>query len=292
MADKDDQIDIDLDLDEPVARVGDDDIKVEKAEEAPKRGREIEPEEGLEVLKSKLEQERQGRIDAERRAAEAGATAHRARSEVQDSNIHLVSSAIENGRQIAETLKAGYRDAMANGDYDAVAEIQSAMVDNSNKLLQLEQGKIALENQTLEPAPQPYRHADPVEEFTSQLSYRSAQWVRSHPEFVTDQRLNNKMIAAHNLVVSDGIEPDTDDYFDAIEDVLKIGRRDEPEVRQPQRRASPASAPVSRSGTGTSVRPNVVRLTAAEREMASMMGQTDKEYALNKIALQKVGKMN
>ena len=290
MANKDDQIEIEID--EPVEKTGDDDIKIEKAEEAPKRGREIEPEEGLEVLKGRLEQERQGRLDAERRAAEFSETAYRARTEVQDSNLHLVSNAIDSVRQSNEVLKAHYRDSMASGDYDNAADIQGAMATNAAKLLQLEQGKAALESQSVEPAPQPYRNSDPVEEFTSHLSYKSAQWVRSHPEFVTDQRLNNKMIAAHNLVVADGIAPDTDDYFDAIEDVLKIGRREQPEERQPQRRSSPAAAPVSRSGTGTGSRPNVVRLTAAEREMASMMGQTDQEYARNKIALIKEGKMN
>jgi hypothetical protein len=290
MADKDDQIEIELD--EPVEKTSDDDIKIEKAEEEPKRGREIEPEEGLEVLKGRLEQERQGRLEAERRAAEFSETAYRARTEVQDSNLHLVNNAIDSVRQTNEVLKANYRDSMANGDYDSAAEVQSAMAANAAKLLQLEQGKTALENQSVEPAPAPYRHTDPVEEFTSQLSYKSAQWVRRHPEFVTDQRLNNKMIAAHNLVMADGIEPDTDDYFDAIEDVLKISRREEPEAKQPQRRSSPAAAPVSRSGTGTGSRPNVVRLTAAEREMATMMGQTEQEYARNKVALIKEGKMN
>ena len=290
MADKDDQIEIELD--EPVEKTADEDIKIEKAEEEPKRGREVEPEEGLEVLKGRLEQERQGRLEAERRAAEFSETAYRARPEVQDSNLHLVNNAIDSVRQTNEVLKANYRDSMANGDYDSAAEVQSAMASNAAKLLQLEQGKTALESQSVEPAPAPYRHTDPVEEFTSQLSYKSAQWVRRHPEFVTDQRLNNKMIAAHNLVMADGIEPDTDDYFDAIEDVLKISRREEPEAKQPQRRSSPAAAPVSRSGTGTGSRPNVVRLTAAEREMATMMGQTEQEYARNKVALIKEGKMN
>ena len=59
-----------------------------------------------------------------------------------------------------------------------------------------------------------------------------------------------------------------------------------------QRRSAPPAAPVSRSGNGTGSSPNVVRLTSAEREIASMMGMTDKEYAKNKVALQKEGKLN
>ena len=59
-----------------------------------------------------------------------------------------------------------------------------------------------------------------------------------------------------------------------------------------QRRSSPAAAPVSRSGTGTGGgSPNVVRLSADEREMAKMMGMTAEEYARNKLALIKDGKL-
>jgi phage I-like protein len=58
-----------------------------------------------------------------------------------------------------------------------------------------------------------------------------------------------------------------------------------------QRRSAPPSAPVSRSGSAPGSRPNVVRLSNAEREMANMMGMTDMEYAKNKQALQKEGKL-
>jgi phage I-like protein len=36
----------------------------------------------------------------------------------------------------------------------------------------------------------------------------------------------------------------------------------------------------------------VVRLSKDEREMAQMMGMTDQEYAKNKLALVKEGKLN
>ena len=52
--------------------------------------------------------------------------------------------------------------------------------------------------------------------------------------------------------------------------------------------AAPAAAPVSRGSSG---RENVVRLTAAEREMAELMGMKPEEYARNKIALKKEGKL-
>jgi phage I-like protein len=178
--------------------------------------------------------------------------------------------------------------------------MQQAMSTNAAKLLQLEQGKEALEN-TPKPVVEQYRSSDPVEALASQLTPRSAEWVRRNPQYATDSRLYQKMIAAHQLAVSDNIRPDTDEYFDAIEETLRIRQRQqEPRhedasaaaAQVTQRRSAPPAAPVTRSGTGTSNRPNTVRLTAAEREMASMMQMTDQEYARNKLNLQKEGKLN
>ena len=263
--------------------------------------KEIDPEEGLETLRAQLDREKTARIEAEKRERQAQQTAFKAQNEVQDSNLHLVTNAIETIRQTADVLKSNYRDAMSMGDYDRVAEVQQAMANNAAKLLQLEQGKQALESQPKQKAPEQYRASDPVEALASQLSPRSADWVRRNPQCVTEPRLYQKMVAAHNLAVADGYSPDTDDYFDQIETTLKLNRRDvqEPqedamtEAAKPlQRRSSPAAAPVSRSGTGTGSRPNVVRLNSAEREMASMMNMTDQEYAKNKLLLQKEGKLN
>jgi hypothetical protein len=188
---------------------------------------------------------------------------------------------------------------MASGDYDRAAEIQQRMSDNAARLLQLENGKDALEKQTRQAPVYQQQPIDPVEALASQLSPRSAAWVRNNPQFATDQRLFQKMIAAHNLAVADGLTPDTDDYFATVEETLRI-RRPEPVYNDPmaetatvtQKRSAPPAAPVSRGGNGTGSNPNRVTLSPAEREMAQMMGMTEKEYAVNKIALQKEGKLN
>jgi hypothetical protein len=277
-------------------------IEVVKAEEEPEKveAKVLEPVDGLEKLKADLERERSGRIEAERRAKEAAQDAYRAKNEVQDSNLHLVTNAIETVKQNADVLKTNYREAMSVGDFDRAAEVQHAMATNAAKLLQLEQGKHAMESQPKQTAPEQYRSSDPVEALASQLSPRSADWVRRNPQYVTDPRLYQKMVAAHNLAAADGYAPDTDDYFEQIESTLEINRREAPvqedamaEAAKPvQRRSSPPAAPVTRSGNGTGSNSNRVRLTSDEREMASMMGMTDQEYAKNKLQLQKEGKLN
>ncbi len=273
------------------------DVELEAENEEPEV-RVVSQDEGIKELQKQIEDERARRIEAERRAASAERDAHRARNDVDDTNIQLVANAIESLRRDDEILKQNYQIAMQQGQFAAAAEIQQEMSGNAAKLLQLNNGLEAMKAKPKTPEPKA-PPADPVEAFASLLSPKSADWVRAHPEYVKDANLNRKMIAAHELAVADGIAVDTQEYFDAIESTLKIKPKpvaeanqtaDEHAAKVVQRRdAAPAAAPVSRGGSN---RTNVVRLTAAEREMAEMMGMKPEEYAKNKIALQKEGKLN
>lgn len=271
-------------------------VEVEKADDDAQ-----DPKIAIAELNRKLKEANQRAQQAEMSAREQYERSLAARAEVEDTNLHLVTNAIETVKRENEILKANLRDAMASGDYDKVAEAQESISMNAAKLLQLENGREAMKNQPRQPVQPMPRAADPVEQVKASLSARSAAWVDKHPEYVRDQRLFRKMVAAHELAVADGIEADSDEYFASVERTLGIRSKVETETddgafssaSQPvQRRAAPPSAPVSRSSNGGGSRPNVVRLTAAEREMADMMGMTEKEYAINKLALQREGKLN
>ena len=236
-------------------------------------------------LKRKLDEANSARIAAENRL-------NRATSEVDDVNLTLVTQAIDTVRRDASVLKANYSAAMAAGDYDGAAEIQMAMSTNAAKLLQLENGKSAMETK-----PRQQQVTDPVEALARQLTPRSAAWVRAHPQFATDPLLYRKMVAAHELAVADGIQADSDDYFAAVEGTLRIGSGATAEdplssaSGATQRRSAPPAAPVSRSGAPPGKSPNVIRLSREEREIASSMGLTEQEYANNKAALIRDGRM-
>ena len=300
MSETEKEIEIDFDAVEKAAK--EPEIKIEEPkEEAPA---EISPEDGIETLKKRFEEERLARIEAEKRAEAAARAAHEARGQVDEGNLQLVTSAIDTLKRETDILKANLRAAMASGDYSAAADAQEAMADAKAKLLQLENGRAALQEQAKNPRihPQQIPAYDPVETLASQLSPRSAAWVRAHPEFARNERLTQKMVAAHNLVTADGVLPDTDEYFETVERILgvqapapstAVAEAPMSAAAAPtQRRSSPAAAPVSRSGTGTGGgSPNVVRLSAQEREMAQMMGMSAEEYAKNKLALIKDGKL-
>ena len=267
-------------------------------------GDEISPEIGIEALKQQLEMERVARAEAEKRARMAENTASKASYEVQDSNLQLIVSAIDSVNRTNAMLKRDYAAAMQAGAFDQAAEIQSQMSINGAKLLQLENGKAALSERLKNPPQQqPEMPADPVEAVASQLSPRSAAWVRAHPECVRDKRLYMKMVGAHNIAVADGFQADTDEYFAEIERQMgyrkprtAVQQDDEEEptsmaAKPMARKAPPPAAPSSRAASNGSGGRNTVTLTREEREMAGIMGMTPEEYAKNKIALKKEGKL-
>lgn len=288
---------------EPEIRVENEAAPEETAAEGKGGSPEVTPEDGIKELKARLEQEQIARAEAEKRARDLQQQAHKAQNEVQDSNLQLIKSAIDSVQRTAHMLKHQYASALQSGAFERAAEIQEQISINSAKLLQLDNGRIALENQLANPPPPP-EPADPVEQVAAQLSPRSAAWVRNHPQCITDKRLYQKMVGAHNIAVADGYSPDSDEYFEFIEQQMGFRRAapamTEVEVDEPlssasapmQKRSAPPPAPSSRTASSSNSGRNVVRLSAEEREFAQMLGMSPEEYGKNKLALKREGKLN
>ena len=251
--------------------------------EAPKK----EERDPLAELRAQLDRERTARIQAENRANEYANTAHGAQVEMADNQLQLVLGAIERVKENTASLKSAYAEALRNQDYDNAAEFQSQLADNAASLRQLENGKKAMEEQPKPQAPQPIRTVvDPVEELAGQLTAKSAAWVRAHPECARDKKLYAKMVAAHNITISNDIEPDTDEYFRSVEALiydrpaaneLDTGA-DDPQATAakaaPARESAPPAAPVSRGSSGRGA-----MLTPLEREYAEISGMSEQDYA-------------
>lgn len=268
----------------------------------------LTPDAGLEKLKKQLADEQAARQDAERRAQEAAEGEARARGDAQASQLDQLKIAITQTTQANDTLEAKYAEALAAQDFAAAAKINREMATNSARLLALENGKDRLEKA---PKPTPRVPTDPVEQFVSNMSPQSAAWVRAHPEYVRDAKKNRQMIAAHELALSRDIKADTDEYFESIEETLRLKKAEAPRREDPtndpeneidpmadtakpvQRKASPPAAPVSRSGNGTGGgQSNRITLTRAQVEAAQASGLTLEEYAKNVAALKKEGRLN
>ena len=255
----------------------------------------IPADEGIEGLKQQLAAEKSRREAAERQAREAATEVYKAKTEVADTQLSLISNAIETVKSHSSSLKAEYAQAMAAGDYSRAADVQEQMSRKAAELLALENGR---QSMTERPKTAPPAESDSVEAFASQLTPRSASWIRSHPEYVTDRRLHNKMIRAHQDAMDEGIPADTKDYFEHVENILGLNRRrQEPDddgeeidgkeyAAKPSRAASPPAAPVSRSSPSTDgTRRGTIRLSAVEREIARANYMTDEQYWKQKQAI-------
>lgn len=304
MAKKDKDEEVEVVLDAPEAPEAQPELELEITDKPePVEATVSDTDKAIADLKKQLDAERAARYEAENRARQSSNSAAQAENDKHQANLHLVNGAIEAMTRESEILEANLANAMANGDHAQVATITRAISDASTKLNQLRLGKESLENQAPQPIQQMPRTVDPVEDFASRLSPRSADWVRAHPQCVTDPRLMQKMIAAHNIAVADGIPADSDEYFEFVEDTLKMSPRKAEQVREAepvmsaasapvQRRSSPAATPVSRSGNGTGTPANRATLTREQAEMAKMMGMTPAEYHKNMMELKKEGKIN
>jgi len=273
-----------------------DEIEIVEAPEEPKveEKPQLTVEAGIDALKAQLEDERRAREAAERRAKEAMEQASAAKNDAADSNMKMIDNALETLKRNQEILKQNLRDAVAMGDADAQADIMMSLNKTDRQLDEVQKGKQQYEATVKRSA------ADPVEALASQLTPRSAEWIRAHPEAVHDPIMNRKLRRAHEDAIDDGLVADSDEYFSYVENRLNVRKpvqQQEAALSEAststagRRAAAPPAAPVSRSGTGTGGRPNVVTLTRAEQEAARDMGMTPKEYAENKMALVKAGKL-
>lgn len=271
--------------------------------ETPK-GMSTDPDDVIAELKAQLQASEAVRAAHEQRALQAQAQAQAAHTDAQDSRMALVATALDTVKQNSEVLKQNYAAALSAGDFTAAAEFQEQLADNAAKRLQLEEGKRQMEEDARRPRPAPPPQiVDPVESMAKNLSQRSADWVRAHPEFARNPKLTTKMVSAHNIALADDLQPDTDAYFDRVETILGLKRPpraqaarieaegdDDPlsEASAPVQARQPAAAPVNASSNGSKLS---VRLSADQREMAANMGMTDQEYAKYFAALKKEGKI-
>jgi hypothetical protein len=297
MAGTEEQIEIDLGdmpkveepkAEEPTIEIIDENAPVEAvAQDDEENPQDVEK--ALKKLKKKVEKEKEGRLEAERRAKELEIQAQHAMNKASENDFHLVRSAIDRLNLDQDMLKAQLRDSMAIGDFDKAAEIQAAMVSNTTNLNQLERGLEEMKNAPRQPVQPQQRNTVDVDDLIGRVTPRSAEWLRKNKDALPDERSIRIMGRAHEDAVDMGIIPESDEYFSFVEGRLGIGNRKNNDTqgddamsgaaKVTKNRQSPPSAPVSRNPVNSEgTRPGVIRLTAAEVEAAKISGISPQEY--------------
>lgn len=204
---------------------------------------------------------------------------HRAESQVVVSQIDTVESGIAQVQAEAVQAEADYARAFEAGDGPAMARAQRVMMRAETNLAKLTEAKQDLQEAAKRgPVQQQARQqaqpaADPVERVASTLSPRSAAWIRSHPDCITDPKMNARMMAAHNLAIAEDIPLDSDEYFERIEKGIKPVKQQEVQSQQKTngdgRRPSSGAASAAGSSGGMNGGATTVKLTAREAAAAT-----------------------
>jgi hypothetical protein len=271
------------------------------------QNREIPAEEGIEALRERLLTESAARRQAEERANAAEQARAEASGHTQDANVGFLTSALDSVRQGIGILETQLAEAYAVSDFTAVAKLQTELARATQRESQIDTG---LEQLKAMPREQPRREAPPaidqVEAVARQLTPNAANWVRNHPDYVTDRAKNARLMSAHYAAIGDGLTADSPDYIRYVEQRVGLGQQaPQVERRDPvaeTRRSAPPPAPVSRAANGPA-NPTRVTLTRDQRDMARELfpdemredpsgRKAEQAYARNILVLKREGRMN
>jgi len=209
----------------------------------------------------KLVAEREEKEAARRRADTAEREARVATARVADSDLDSVTNAISMVEMQREKVKRQLKDAMEAGDFDGTVKAQEDLSEAITKLNALKEGKNYIEQRKSDPV-----NVDPQEAYIGKFTQRSQEYLRQHRELVTNENKNKRMIAAHYEAEAEGHKPDSEAYFQFLDN--KLGYADAPK-KAPSR--MPAGAPVSR-GNGdiqSGGNGNIVKLSSGEARAAT-----------------------
>ena len=241
--------------------------------------------------------------------------------ELQEKNQQLSNQLLQSQTQSTEQnmkLQEGYKDEFENrvetqaaaakkalktayeaGDAETMAEAQQmlaqAEADRSalNRYNQeLEEYKVQYQNwaeeqqarqeQQIQPMQQPAQ--EPVYE---EPSPKAQQWAEENEWFGTDQVMTNVAFAIHQELTAQGIDAESDDYYSQIDNRM---REELPHKFNNAGDNKPVQTVVSgtrTTGSGRNQNNRRIELSPSEQQLAKKLGVPFKEYAKQKMRLER-----
>jgi hypothetical protein len=226
----------------------------------------------LNSLKEERAAERKRAEEAERRAAALEHEAAAAHQRASDSDFSTITTALEAAQAEAEQAKKDIRAAKEAGDANAEVDAIDKLTTAKATLLRLDEAKADAETRKKASPRKEQVSSDPVEAYAQGRTEPTAAWIRAHPDYITDGRKNDKLIAAHHDAKAEGYAPDSKRYFDHIEKFLGLKATDEAPVEAkpaPKRAQAAPVAPTAAVANGGTAPSNHVTLSAREARSAT-----------------------
>lgn len=179
--------------------------------------------------------------------------------------------------QIAQA-NANYKTAYEAGDPDKLLEAQSELTRLQNEQYRVSNFK-APKREEPEPVPTevPKQEAQPE---PAKPPQRALDWADKNTWFMEDKRMTGFAYGVHEELVTKGVEPNSEQYYNEIDAAMKEAFPTKFEVvaeesAPPQPQAGNVVAPPSR----TSKKPRKVKLTPTAAALAKRLGLTAEQYA-------------
>ena len=242
----------------------------------------------------RVQEEIAARQAAEARVREREQEAHQSKIRAEDAEYDAILNAIGAAESEAEAAQRDIAVGTEASDAKTVAEASRRLARAEARLSQLEDGKIAIERaksaqaaRAKEAPVQQQQHQRPatVEQYIDQLPNllpSQRDWLKEHPDAITDNRKNLRLQGAHVEAEDQGFRPGTQKYFNYLEQRLGYAETEDAMDNEDDRRSVQVSAPPSRAATNPGTgRPSGSRitLTPEQREMARLSGIDEITYA-------------
>ncbi len=241
-----------------------------------------------EIQRNRADQFMREREQALAKAREREVEVTRFQKEATRSQFDAVSTALAAAQAEAESAKRDMRVAITNGDVDTQTDAYERLATARANISKLEDGKDEIETRLKAPALEPEKIAqsdDPIERQIAKLPENAKDWIRKHPEYMTNPRLNARIQSWHYDAQDAGLTEFSKEYIDFFDEKAGFKKPAAPAKKDDDDGETPStsivSAPVSRETPSSSTQPRggKVKLNEAQREAAKLAGITETEYA-------------
>lgn len=256
-------------------------------------------------LKYEFHEERRQKERADREKLEALNYASALQQQIEQfrqqneaSQRALIHTTVKQKASDLDAAKKELREAYEAGDTDKMASAQEKIAVLANEKRALEsytpppsQGVSYLQPQETQqayvppqPAPQPQ---------APQVSAKAVLWKERNPWFGQDMALTGYAIDIHSKLVSAGVDPESDQYYEAIDGAVSQFKNNIPGTQEQERPATPAPAKpkngvvISSSRTPSGQTRTKVQLTESALAVAKRLGITPQQYAKELLKQQK-----
>lgn len=211
-------------------------------------------EEKLRAANQRTADEQRRTADAERRAREASQESARLAIAHDDTQYTMVVNSLAANESEMVALQRQKAEALEKGEYAQSAVFDAQMAKVGARIVSLENGKIAIEEQRknapkVVPQQQQVSQAEANEQFIAGLPPKTQIWIRQHPEFFTDANFRDRALAAaQHAEKIKGYTAHDDEYFHSIEADLGIGQQQQQQTNAAQQHQSSVANPTSQAG--------------------------------------------